>query len=406
MVVLAVSGCAETQPHVALPALGDDAPAFTSTLEAYAGAPLLDGQAVEILLNGDEIFPAQLAAIRAATTSITYSQYYYEDGAIAHDFAEALAERCRAGVGVHVLLDGFGSLQVAAEDVETMRRSGCHVVFFRPPLTSLFIGDANNRNHRRVLVVDGRVGFTGGAGVSDKWTGDGRTPGHWRDTDIRVEGRIVRYLQAAFAEMWLEATGVVLGGEAYFPSATERPGAVRAMVVTSSPVQGQDAMYTTFLLAIDGARRSIFITNPYFVPDTTMEGGLIDAVRRGVRVVVLVPGAIDHNLVRQASRAGFGRLLEAGVEIYEYAAALLHAKTMVVDGLWSTVGSTNFDNRSFALNAELNVLVRDEGVARRLTEVFGADLRHSRRVSYHRWRTRPLWQRLLEILVLPIRDEL
>jgi cardiolipin synthase len=404
--LVAVAGCARVTPHLELPALRDDAPAFTSTLEAYAGGPLLGGHTVDILLNGDEIFPAELAAIRAATTSITYSQYDYEDGPVARELAETLAERCRAGVAAHVLLDGFGSLAIPLEHVETMRRSGCQVVFFRPPLTSLFIGDANNRNHRRVLVVDGRVGFTGGAGVSEKWMGDGRTPGHWRDTDVRVEGPVVQYLQAAFAEMWLQATGVVLGGEGYFPSRAETPGTVRAMVVTSSPVLGDYAMYTSFLLAIEGARRSVFITNPYFVPDAKMEQALIDAVGRGVRVVVLVPGEIDHNLVRQASRAGFGRLLRAGIEIYEYAAALLHAKTMVVDALWSAVGSTNLDNRSFALNAELNLVVRDEGVARRLTEVFGDDLRRSRRVEYQHWRARPLWQRLLEVLVLPIRDQL
>ena len=210
------TGCVRPVPHVALPDVSLGEPSFFPTLEAYAGSPIVGGNAVEVLLNGEEIFPALVEAISSAQRTISYAQYFYEDGPVARDVAEALAERCRAGVGVNVLLDGFGTLSMPGEYVALMRTSGCHVVHFRP-LGSLAFRKYTNRNHRRILVVDGRIGFTGGSGVSRKWMGNGRVEGHWRDTDVRVEGPVVEYLQAAFAENWLEATGMVLGGEGYFP---------------------------------------------------------------------------------------------------------------------------------------------------------------------------------------------
>lgn len=216
----------------------------------------------------------------------------------------------------------------------------------------------------------------------------------------------MEYLQGAFAENWLEATGIVLGGEAYFPRPLAEAGDVYAQVVRSSPAGGSFAMYTLFLLAVASARRSVYITNPYFVPDERLTEAILGAVRRGVRVVVLVPGAIDHNLVRQASRGSFGRMLRGGVEIYEYRAGLLHAKTMVIDGVWATIGSTNLDNRSFALNDELNLVTYGRAVARRLERVFEEDLAHSRRVEYRDWRRRGVADRFLELLTVPIRDQL
>lgn len=406
LLVLVLAGCtARVHPHLSLPTLLLGEPSFFPTLEAYTAAPIVGGNRVDILLNGEEIFPAMLEAVRSARTTITYAQYYYEDGPVAQDLAGALAERCRAGVGVNVPLDAFGTLNMPPRYVELMRRSGCHVVPFRP-LGPFAWARANNRNHRRILVVDGRVGFTGGSGVSRKWMGNGRVPDHWRETDVRVQGPVVEDLQGAFAENWLEATGVVLGGQAYFPRPVTPAGGVYAQVVRSSPAGGGFGMYTMFLLAISSARRSIHITNPYFVPDDRMAGALAAAVRHGVRVLVLVPGTIDHNLVRQASRARFGEMLRAGVEIYEYRAALLHAKAMVIDGVWATVGSTNLDNRSFALNDELNLVVYDPGVARRLEEVFAEDLRHARKVEYRRWSRRGLVDRLLELLARPLRDQL
>ena len=399
----AAAGCARVQPHVSLPALKLGEPSFLPTLEAYAGSPIVGGNTVEILLNGEQIFPAVLASIRSAQRTITYAQYYYEEGPVARDIAEALAERCRAGVGVNVLLDAFGSLNIPGEYLELMRASGCHVVWFRP-LSQYVFRRYHKRNHRRILVVDGRVGFTGGAGVSRKWMGNGRTEGHWRDTDVRVEGPVAEYLQAAFAENWLEATGMVLGGEAYFPSPIASRGQVHAQVARSSPAGGSAAMYTTLLLALSAARTSVLVTNPYFVLDDRMQDAVLRTVQRGVRVAVLVPAVIDHVIVRQASRAQFGSLLKAGMEIYEYTPALLHAKTMVIDGVWATIGSTNLDNLSFAVNDELNLFFYDRGVAEQLEQIFADDVRVSRRVTYEAWKRRGLGARLLEMLALPIRD--
>ena len=401
--LLALAACARVQAHVALPSLTLGEPSFFPTLEAHAGSPIIGGNAVELLLNGEQIFPSLTDAVRSAQRTITYAQYYYEDGPVARDLAEALAERCRAGVGVNILLDAFGSLYMPREYVTLMSASGCHVAWFRP-LSQYVFRRYYKRNHRRIVVVDGRVGFTGGAGVSRKWMGNGRTEGHWRDTDVRVEGPVVEYLQAAFAENWLEATGIVLGGEAYFPRPIESRGQVYAQVARSSPAGGSAAMYTTLLLALSSARQSVLVTNPYFVLDERMQDAVIRTVGRGVRVAVLVPAAIDHNVVRQASRAQFGELLQAGVEIYEYGPALLHAKTMVIDGVWATVGSTNLDNLSFAYNDELNLIVYDRGIAQRLAQVFHEDLAVSRRVTYEAWKRRGFGARLLEVLALPIRD--
>jgi cardiolipin synthase len=403
--LLAGGGCGHVQPHLELPALQMGEPAFRATVVAYTGNAVVPGNRVDLLLNGDQIFPAKIAAIRAARKSITYAQYVFEEGAPAADIARALAERCRAGVPAHVLLDGVGALAMPSQYRDWMTAAGCEVATFRP-LSPWAIDRVNERNHRRILVVDGTVGFTGGSGTSGKWSGNGKEDGFWRDTDVRVEGPVVEQLQGAFAENWLEATGVALGGAAYFPRQTEIKGSVDAQIVRSSPAGGSVAMYTMFLLAMASARRSIYITNPYFVPDEKMVQTLLQARRRGVRVVLLLPGAIDHNIVRQASRGELGRLLREGVEIHEYRPALLHAKTMVIDSIWSTVGSTNLDRRSFALNEELNLVIYDAAVARRLEQVFEKDLAQSRPVTYERWNNRGLVSRVLELLAVPVRGQL
>lgn len=403
LLAVGTASCATVPAHLSLPPLRLGEPSFFPTLEAYTGAPIVGGNRVDVLLNGEQIFPAKLEAIRAARRTITFAQYYYQDGLVAGEMVDALAERCRAGVKGHILFDAFGTLGMPPEYATTLTDAGCEVAYFRP-LTPFTMYRANNRNHRRILVLDGTVGFTGGSGVSRKWMGDGRTDGHWRDTDVRVEGPVVQYLQGAFAENWLEATGGVLGGADYFPRPIPPRGAVHAQVVRSSPSGGSAAMYTTFLLAMASARQSIYITNPYFLPDRMMLDTLLEAVHRGVRVTILVPGVIDHSLVRHASRRHFGRLLKAGVEIYEYRDALLHAKTMVIDDAWATVGTTNLDNRSFALNDEVNVVVYDRAVARRLESVFDQDLAHSRRIDYPRWSARGLLERFWELLAVPLQD--
>jgi cardiolipin synthase len=388
-----------------LPPMNLGEPAFFKTIEAHAQAPIVGGNRLTLLLNGDQIYPAIMRAIQGARRTITYAQYSYEDGRIARDLAEALAERCRAGVTVHVLLDSVGTLSMPREYVELMARDGCQVVSFRP-VGPFGLGRANNRNHRRILVVDGRVGFTGGSGVSSKWMGNGRVPDHWRDTDVQIEGPVVEYLQGAFAENWVEATGVVLGGADYFPAAAAPSGQTRAQIIRSGPGVGSYAMYTTFLLAVSSARHSIKITNPYVLLDEQMIETLVQAARRGVRISFLVPGVIDHPLVRHAGRRQFGRLLEEGIEIHEYQAALLHAKTMVIDGIWATVGSTNLDNRSFRLNDELNVVAYDTGFAAQLERVFEEDLRYARRVDLEAWRDRGIKGRMLEFLAIPLESNL
>ena len=380
-------------------------PAFLSTLEAHAQAPIVGGNRLTLLLNGEQIYPAILDAIRRARRTITYAQYSYEDGKIARDLAEALAERCRAGVTVHVLLDSVGTLSMPREYVELMSREGCQVVTFRP-IGPFGLGSANNRNHRRILVVDGRIGFTGGSGVGSKWVGNGRVADHWRDTDVRIEGPVVEYLQGAFAENWVEATGVVLGGADYFPPPDGPKGRTRAQIIRSGPRAGSYSMYTTFLLALSSARHSIKITNPYVLLDEQMIETLVQAARRGVRISFLVPGVIDHPLVRHAGRRQFGRLLEEGVEIHEYTASLLHAKTMVIDGILATVGSTNLDHRSFRLNDELNVVAYDPAFAAKLEQVFEDDLRYARRVDLEAWRDRGIRGRMMEFLAIPLESNL
>jgi cardiolipin synthase len=402
---LLLAGCSHVQPHYELPDLQIAEPAFRSTLVGYTGGTVVGGNRVDILLNGEEIFPSKLEMIRSARKSITYAQYVFEEGAPAADTAQALAERCRAGVKVHVLVDAVGSLMMPAQYRDWMTEAGCQVASYRP-VTPWTIDRANYRNHRRILVVDGRVGVTGGSGTSGKWSGNGRQEGQWRDTDMRVEGPVINQLQGAFAENWLEATGVSLGGPDYFPWPIEARGAVESQIVRSSPAGGSVAMYTMFLLAMSSARRTIYITNPYFVPDDRMIETLLQARRRGVRVVLLLPGAIDHNLVRQASRSQLGRLLEAGVQIHEYRAALLHSKTMVIDSTWATVGSTNLDRRSFELNEELNLVVYNADIARRLERVFVDDLERSSPVTYAQWQNRGIVSRVLEMLSFPVRGQL
>jgi cardiolipin synthase len=400
-----LAGCSHAQPHLELPDLRIAEPAFRASLVGYTGGTVVGGNRVDVLLNGEEIFPAKLELIRSARRSITYAQYVFEEGAPAADTAKALAERCRAGVKVHVLVDAVGSLLMPSQYRDWMTEAGCEVVSYRP-LSPWAMDRVNYRNHRRILVVDGKVGVTGGSGTSGKWSGNGKQEGQWRDTDMRVEGPVVNQLQGAFAENWLEATGVALGGPDYFPWPIEAKGNVESQVVRSSPAGGSVAMYTMFLLAMASARRTIYITNPYFVPDDKMIGTLVQARKRGVRVVLLLPGAIDHNLVRQASRSQLGRLLQAGVQIYEYRAALLHSKTMVIDSMWATVGSTNLDRRSFELNEELNLVVYNGPVARRLENVFMADLKQSREVTYEQWADRGIFSRFLEILSIPVRQQL
>ena len=409
-VLLCVIGCAGVTPinEISPVMLGE--PSFFPTIAAHTDAPILAGNRVELLFNGDQTFPVMLEAIRGARKTINYAQYLYQDGAIAYELAEAFAERCRAGVQVKLLIDSHGGSKIPEDIPELWLKSGCRLEWFRRIKIFQFITPwellrYNYRNHRRILVIDGELGFTGGHGVSEAWTGDGRTDDHWRDTDAKVEGPIVHQLQATFVESWRETTGDVLVGENYFPVLSPK-GSVHAQLVKSSPLGGSFQSYMLFLLSIGAARKSIHISNPYFLPDERMQEALLKAVKRGVRVVALTPGKIDHKLVYWASRSGFEPLLLGGIEIYEYQAALMHAKTMVVDGIWATVGSTNLDNRSFALNEEINLIVYDASIAGQLEKAFEQDLEHSKRLTYEAWKSRPLKEKLLELFTIPLKEQL
>ena len=402
--------CAKVISVDRLPEITLDEAAFFPTIEAHTSAPILRGNRIEVLLDGDGTFPVMLRDIKAARSSINFAQYLFEGGSLAREFAEAFAERCRAGVKGNILLDSHGSGKTPAAILALMRDAGCHVEFFRPVEVPALIFpwrllQYNYRNHRRILVIDGKVGFTGGYGISDTWKGDGRTADHWRETNARIEGPVVKFLQAAFAESWLETTAIAIGGESYFPHLTP-VGRVPAQVVSSSPAGGSFQNYMLFLLSINSARRSILITNPYFIPDSVMTQALLKAVRRGARVIVLVPGKIDSRLTYVASRSHYGELLLGGVEIFEYQPALMHAKTMVVDGTWATIGTTNFDNRSFALNEELNLTMYDAALARRLEEIFFEDLKHSKQISYEEWASRSIFERLFELFAFPVKEQL
>ena len=410
LTILFLFGCAKVVSVQQIPEISLGESTFFPTIEAHTDAPITAGNRIDVLLNGDETFPIMLRDIKAAKSTITFAQYLFEGGTLATEFAQAFAERCRAGIEADILLDDHGSGKTPAEIIALMRDAGCHVEFFRRVEVPAVIFpwkllQYNYRNHRRILVIDGRVGFTGGYGISDTWLGDGRTPEHWRETNARIEGPAVKFLQAAFAESWLETTGTAIGGAGYFPR-LEPAGKLPAQIVSSSPAGGSFQNYMLFLLSINSARKTILIANPYFIPDDVMTEALLKAVRRGVRVTVLAPGKIDSRLTYTASRSHYGRLLLGGAEIFEYQAALMHAKTMVIDGIWATIGSTNFDNRSFALNQELNLTVYDASLARRLEVIFQDDLKYSKKITYEEWNSRSVFERLFELFAFPVREQL
>jgi cardiolipin synthase A/B len=352
------------------------------------------GNAVTELLNGDKIFPSMLEAIRGAQRTICFETYIYWQGVIGRQFTDALMDRARSGVSVHVIVDWMGS-KVDEQMVAEMRGAGVEFEFFRP-VRWYNLDRANNRTHRKLLIVDGKVGFTGGVGVADQWLGNAQGAEHWRESHFRLEGPAVAQMQGAFMENWMRIRGVVLHGDDYFP-ALEPRGPALGQVVKSSPDEGSEAVRIMFMLSLAAARRSIYVANSYFLPDDIAVETLVAARKRGVEVQVIVPGPIiDTAITRRASRARWGPLLEAGVEIYEYLPAMYHCKVLVVDEAWVSVGSTNFDDRSFKLNAEANVNVLTPEFARRQVEVFFQDRSRSRRVTLEEWRRRPWREKLLE----------
>jgi cardiolipin synthase len=370
-------------------------PQFLRSMGVLLGPTILEGNRVDHLENGDQIFPAMLDAIRSAKKTVTFETYIYWSGEIGKSFSEALCERAQAGVKVHVLLDWVGSAKMDAPMVDGMKQCGVEVERYHEPawynLTRM-----NNRTHRKLLVIDGRVGFTGGVGIADQWSGDAQDESHWRDSHFRAEGPVALEFQAVFLDNWMKATGRVLHSAAYFPK-IENVGKAPAQMFSSSPTGGSESMQLMYLLSIAAASKSILLSSSYFVPDDRAIKALADAAKRGVRIRIITPGdKIDTEIVRRASRARWGDLLKAGVEIYEYQPTMFHCKVMIADGFLVSTGSTNFDNRSFRLNDEANLNVYDPAFAAEMTKVFEKDLASSRRITLEQWENRPAMEKVVE----------
>ena len=380
-------------------------PLFAHELGAMLGPAMLGGNRVQVLKNGDQIFPPMLRAIRSAQTTITFESYIYWSGEIGREFAEALSERARHGVRVHVLLDWVGSAKMDESLMTGMQEAGVRIRKFHPPHWS-HLGRLNNRTHRKILVTDGRTAFTGGVGIAPHWTGNAQGPDHWRDTHFQVEGPVVAQMQSVFLDNWLKATGDVLHGPNYFPLIAP-VGTHAAQMFSSSPTGGSESMQLMYLLAITAATRSIDLSASYFVPDGLMLRTLVEAVKRGVKVRIIVPGEhIDSDTVRSASRAVWGELLSGGITIAEYQPTMYHCKVMIVDQLLVSVGSTNFDNRSFRLNDEATLNVMDSAFAAQQTEIFEEDMALSRQITFAQWSNRPLREKLGERLASLLSSQL
>ena len=368
---------------------------FQRTMGVLLGPVIIPGNRFATLLNGDEIFPSMLQAIKGAQKTISFETYIYWSGDIGKAFADALSQRARAGVKVNVLLDWLGSSKMDQALLTQMRDAGVHVRRYHEPRWYNF-DKLNNRTHRKVLVVDGRIGFTGGVGIAPEWTGHAQAPEHWRDSHFRAEGPVVAQMQAVFGDNWVKATGELLDGADYFP-ALAAVGDGAGQMFASSPSGGGESMQLMYLLMITAAEHSIELSSSYFVPDELSRDTLVAALRRGVRVRIITPGPhIDSETVRRASRALWGDLLEAGAEIYEYQPTMFHCKVLVADGLVVSVGSTNFDDRSFHLNDEASLNIYDAAFAAHQVEVFERDLKSSRRITVDEWRDRPLAEKLWE----------
>ena len=370
-------------------------PQFQRSMGVLLGPPLVHGNRVDTLVNGREIFPAMLAAIKSARKTVTFETYIYWSGRIGKEFADALADRARSGVRVHVLVDWVGSSRMDSNYLDTMKKAGVEIEKYHPPRWYT-LHKLNNRTHRKLLVVDGRVGFTGGVGIADEWDGNAEDPAHWRDTHFRLEGPAVAQMQAAFVDNWLKVTGNVLDGRDYFPPETV-VGPELGQVFKSSREGGSESMHLMYLLSTVSAARNIDLAMAYFVPDELTETALVEALARGVKFRMIMPGPYtDTEVLRKASRAKWGRLLRAGAEIYEYQPTMFHCKVLVVDGIWSSVGSTNFDNRSFRLNDEANLNVYSRAFAERQIALFNDDLKRSRRITFEEWEQRPWMEKLQE----------
>lgn len=377
---------------------GIDSDKFLPSIAGATDTSFLPGNHIRILNNGDEFYPAMLDAIEQAQRSVTIEAYIYWAGEVGKRFAVALADRARAGVKVKILLDAVGSATISDEIVNTLKDGGCQIEWYHP-IHWYTIDRINNRTHRKSLIIDGRIGFTGGAGIADHWLGDAEDPDHWRDIQIQIEGSAVTPLQSAFARNWLETVGELISGEDYYPL-HETAGRLAVQSILSSPETGSSTVRIMYYLSIVCARKNIYIANPYFIPNDQAIDILLAARQRGVDVKIMATGVHSDNLLARYNSARLhGRLLEAGVEIYEYNRTMLHHKFMVCDGLWSTAGTTNFDDRSFAHNEENNICVHDRAFAAEWERIFLDDLQDCDQIRLHDWRNRGVVMKAIELFM-------
>ena len=368
---------------------------FLYTIQSTCQAALHHGNRVTVFTNGPAFYPAMLEAIRGARRSINMECYIFQHGRVGRQFIDALSERARNGVNVTIVIDAIGSFSMWGRPAARLRAAGCRLMSYQA-LRWYSLHRINNRTHRELLVVDGEVAFVGGAGIADWWAfPEGRRRQPWRETMARIEGPIVAALQGVTAENWLECCGEILTGPDYFPSLTPR-GETTAFVVKSSPSDRATASRVSFQLLIEGADHTVRMGTPYFLPDRAFRKSLVMMAGRGVHITVIVPGPhTDQHWVRLASRRMWGQLLRAGVRIFEYRPSMMHAKTLIVDELWSVMGTTNIDNRSFEHNDEVNVAMRDPAVAARLLQDYERDLGVSDEITLERWLRRPIWEKIV-----------
>jgi cardiolipin synthase A/B len=376
-------------------AAGAEEPRHASYIASLVGADLTAGNDYDVLTNGDQIFPAMLAAIRGAKRRISLETYIYQSGEVADQFTAALEEAARRGVRVNMVVDSVGSGGMKDKDVKRLTAAGCHLADFNSP-TWYSLEEVNYRTHRKILVVDGEIGFSGGVGVADQWLGHAQDKEHWRDTQVRMRGPIVRLLEAGFYENFIETAGEVT------PELDDAPRELHpggpSFVVRSAPTGGSNDLKRLYLLAIASARHTLDITTPYFVTDESSDWALHDAAARGIKIRILVEGSVtDAMAVKYASREAYEQLLGEGIEIYEYQPTMMHTKTLVVDGAWSMFGSANFDNRSLELNDELNIAVSSRPLASRFLEDFEHDLQSSTRLTLEQWRRRSRLEKAREL---------
>jgi cardiolipin synthase len=380
-------------------------PQFKREMGVLLGPAILPGNRITDLENGDEIFPAMLEAIHSARKTVTFETYIYWSGDVGRKFAAAFIDRARSGVKVSLTIDWAGSSSMDADLLKAMVDAGVHVERYRP-LHWYNLGRMNNRTHRKLLVVDGRIAFTGGVGIGDPWQGHAQDPDHWRDMHFRIEGPVVGQVQSAFNDNWIKTTGQLLNGADYFPPLSPA-GSMDAHMFISSPAGGSESMHLMYLMVIAAAEHSIDLSAAYFIPDDLITNALIAARHRGVKIRILMPGKnTDSDAARVASKAGWGPLLLAGVEMYEYQPTMFHNKMLIVDHQVVSVGSTNFDLRSFQLNDEASLNVYDAGFARRMTEVFEQDLKPTRQYTYQQWKHRPWKEKFAERFLVPLKSQL